>query len=84
MIEPIIHDHLTQIFGKHYKMAPKNAAEEALRFMEILELYDMKLIIGAWVIPEDAPPLTGWDKLRAGLQDIEASGREPWLAKEIQ
>jgi hypothetical protein len=89
MVQPVIHDYLTQIFHKHYKMAPDPAAEAAMKFLEILELYKMELIIGEWVVPEPLPleplrPLSGWDKLAATLRDIEESGREPWLAREIQ
>jgi len=93
MTQPIIHDYLTQIFAKHYKMEPKAAAEAALKFIDILELYQMQLICGEWVVPEPiaptiptrpARPATGWDRLIIDLREIKESGREPWLAREIQ
>lgn len=85
-VEPVIHDYLTQIFIKHYKLEPTPAAEQALRFLEIIELYQMQLIMGEWVVPVpiEVKKLTGWDKLILSNMDIIESGREPWLAKEIQ
>lgn len=84
--EPIIHDYVTQIFCKHYKMQPEPAAKEALRFLEITDLYGMQLIMGDWVKPEPAlpaAPVTGWNKMIQSLRDVEESGREPWLAVEL-
>ena len=82
MIQPIIHDNLTQIFVKHYKMQPRAAAQEAMRFLEIVELYGMQIIIGDWLIPEPSTPQSPWQRAIEALQEAEA--REPWLAKEIQ
>jgi len=89
IVQPVIHDVLTQIFCKHYKLEPMPAAQQALRFMEILDLYQMELVIGEWLVPEPAPyvapkRLTMWDQIALDIEDIDASGREPWLAKEIQ
>jgi len=87
IVQPVIHDYLTQIFCKHYNMEPKVAAQAGLKFLDLLELYDMQLIRGDWVVPEAPEPLrrlTGWEKIIVDLQDIEESGREPWLSKEIQ
>ena len=92
IVQPIIHDYLTQIFGKHYKMEPMPAAQQALRFLEILELYQMQLVMGEWLVPEPLPipkyvppkRISVWDQIALDLEDIETSGREPWLAKEIQ
>lgn len=84
IIPPIIHDNLAQIFVRHYKMQPKAAAEEALRFMEIIDLYDMQVIVGDWLIPEPVPqaPRDAWSMAIDALKDAEE--REPWLAREIQ
>lgn len=78
MTQPVIHDYLTQIFVKHYKMQPKPAAEEAMRFLEILDLYKMELIIGDWR-EQMKPQKTMWEQLME-----EAAEREPWLAKELR
>ncbi len=80
MVEPIIHDNLTQIFARHYSMGPMPAAEAALKFLDILELYDMKLIIGDWVVPE-VIKLTPFDMMVQTAK--ETMERQPWLAKEI-
>lgn len=78
MNQPIVHDYLSQIFVKHYELQPKAAAEEAMRFLEILQLYDMELIIGDWrTQPRSEKSL--WEKLME-----EAAEREPWLAKELR
>ena len=92
MIEPVIHDYLTQIFVKHYKMQPKPAAQEALRFLEISDLYGMQVILGEWLKPEPIEmkagvpikPLTLWQKIALEVKAIDDSGREPWLSREIQ
>lgn len=81
MIQPVIHDYLTQIFYKHYSMEAKAAAEAALKFMDILELYDMKLIIGDWVVPE-IRTLSPFEMMQQTAMDTME--REPWLAREIQ
>ena len=81
MINPVIHDNLTAIFVRHYKMSPKNAAEASLKFMEVLELYKMQIIIGDWVIP-DIVELSPFEMMvRTQKETME---REPWLAREIQ
>jgi hypothetical protein len=80
-VNPIICDYLTQIFHKHYSMAPAPAAEAALKFIELLELYDLKLIIGDWVVPE-IRTLTPFELMTQTAMDTME--REPWLAKEIQ
>ena len=81
MTQPVIHDYLTQIFVKHYKLGPTKAAEEGLRFMEILELYGMQIIIGEWTVP-DVVELDPFDMMTRITK--ETMDREPWLAKEIQ
>ncbi len=89
MIQPVIHDYLTQIFVKHYKMQAKAAAEEAIRFLEILELYDVQLIKGDWV-PEPAPEQqesrdpffgVGGKELRVIKETLL---REPWNSPELK
>ena len=87
MIHPIIHDHLSQIFQRHYKMEPTAAAEESMRMLEILELYGLQIIIGDWTVPEvvvvnTGKPVDAWAKAVHDMREAEA--REPWLAKEIQ
>lgn len=78
MTQPIVHDYLSQIFVKHYKMQPKAAAEEAWRFLEIVKLYDMELIIGDWrEQPRSRRPM--WEQMME-----EAAEREPWLAHELK
>lgn len=85
MIQPIIHDYLTQIFVKHYKLDNESAANEALRFYEIVQLYGLDIIVGEWLVPEPLapdPPKDAWTKAVEALHEAEA--REPWLAREIQ
>lgn len=88
MIQPVIHDYLSQIFAKHYKLEPRKAAEEALRFLEILDLYKMKMIVGDWTVPEVVVVNSGKESRDPWAEAIEAmraaEAREPWLAKEIQ
>lgn len=90
MTDPIIIDYLTQIFERHYKIEkPEVATEAALKFLDILELYQMKLIIGEWIVPEIVTvmankPQSIWEQMAASIHDIEDSGREPWAAREIQ
>ena len=79
MTQPIILDHVAQIFGRHYKMPPRKAAEEASRFLEILQLYDLQIIRGDWT---RAPAQSKWQRMMEGFD--EAAEREPWLAREIQ
>jgi len=81
VVQPIIHDYLTQIFNKHYSMDQAAAAESALKFLDILELYDMKLIIGDWVRAE-VKTLTPFEMMQQTAMDTME--REPWLAREIQ
>ena len=78
MTQPIVHDYLSQIFVKHYKMQPKAAAEEAWRFLEITKLYGMELIIGDWR-EQMKEPKDLWRELME-----EAAEREPWLAYELR
>ena len=83
MTQPIIHDYLTQIFQKHYRLGPDKADEEAERFGEILELYGLELIIGDWIVPETKViRMDAFDILRETAK--ETMEREPWLAREIQ
>jgi hypothetical protein len=87
VIHPIIHDHLSQIFQRHYKLEPTTAAEESMRMLEVLELYGLQIIIGDWTIPEvvvvnGRNPVDAWSTAVHAMR--EAEGREPWLAKEIQ
>lgn len=82
MIQPVIHDYLTQVFVKHYKLEPRAAAEEALRFAEILELYGMQIIVGEWTIPEPAEPLSPTQAMEATWR--ETLEREPWNAPELK
>jgi hypothetical protein len=63
-------------------MQPEPAAQEALRFLEIAELYGMELIIGEWTVPEPAQPLSPFEIMQQTMMDTME--REPWLAKEIQ
>ena len=84
-VQPIVQDYLTQIFVKHYKMQPEPAAEEVIRFLEIIDLYKMQLIVGEWTIPEPlpvAPRLTPWEVMQQTY--AETLEREPWRAQEIQ
>lgn len=86
-IQPVIHDYLAQIFVKHYKLDPKKAAEQSLRFYEIVQLYGLEIIVGEWLVPEPVPvvpakPKDAWTRAIEALQ--EAEEREPWLAREIQ
>lgn len=87
--EPIVHDYLTQIFVKHYKMTAEPAAEEALRFLEIIDLYKMQLILGDWTKIEEEKiktPRGRWDlMIDVAKRSIDESGeREPWKSPEIQ
>lgn len=85
MIQPVIHDYLTQIFVRHYKLDNAKAAKEALRFYEIVGLYGLDIIVGEWLVPEPAqpnPPKDAWTKAIEALHEVEE--REPWLAREIQ
>ena len=92
IVQPVIHDYLTQILCKHYNMEPMPGAKAALRLIQLLELYKMEIIIGEWLVPEPLPipayvppkRISVWDQIALDLEDIETSGREPWLAKEIQ
>ena len=86
-VQPVVVDYLSQIFTKHYKLEPGNAAEEALRFLEIIELYGMELIIGEWTVPEvvvvgKPGAKDAWSVALDAMKQAEE--REPWLAKEIQ
>ena len=78
MKQPIIHDQLTQIFLKHYGNEPQQAAENAWKFLEILELYGMQLIRGEW---QQVVKLTGWELMVETMD--EAAEREPWKAYEL-
>ena len=81
-VQPIIHDYLSQIFQKHYKLGPDKADTEAERFEEILELYGMQLIVGDWAVPEvKVIKMDAFDMLRETTK--ETMERKPWLAKEI-
>ena len=87
MIHPIIHDHLSQIFHRHYKLEPVAAAEEAMKMLEVLELYGLQIIIGDWTVPEvvvvnGQKPVDAWARAVEAMRAAEE--REPWLAKEIQ
>ena len=87
MIQPVIHDYLAQIFVRHYKLEPRAAAEEALRFLEIIDLYRLQIIQGDWVVPEvvvvaGSPNRDPWADAIEAMRAAE--GREPWLAREIQ
>jgi hypothetical protein len=84
MTQPVIHDYLTQIFVKHYKIEPNHAAEEALRFLEIAELYGMQLIMGEWTVPEPVDVAADPFTQMFGKNMRETMQREPWLAREIQ
>lgn len=84
-IQPVIHDYLSQIFVRHYKLEPTRAAQEALRFYEIVQLYGLEIIVGEWLVPEPArpdPPKDAWTRAIEAFHDVEE--REPWLAREIQ
>ena len=78
MTQPIVHDYLTQIFAKHYGNEPKQAAENAMKFLEIIELYGMELIIGDWQMVVSKSP---WELMLETLE--ETSEREPWKAYEL-
>jgi len=90
VIQPLIHEHLTGLMVKHYKLQPEPAAEAAMRFMEILELHRMEIVMAEWTVPEPIPVaaphrrMTTWEELALDIKSVEASGREPWLAREIQ
>lgn len=80
MTQPIVHDYLTQIFAKHYGRPPKAAAEEAHRFLEIVDLYGMELIVGDWR-EQMKEPKSRWDEMLEIAN--ESADREPWKAYEI-
>lgn len=79
MIQPIVFDHVAQIFNRHYKLKPREAAEAARKFLEVLQLYDLQIVRGDWV---RAPSQSKWERMMDGFD--EAAEREPWLAREIQ
>ena len=81
MIQPIVHDLLTQVMHRHYGLGPVPAAEAALKLLDILEQYDLQLIIGEWTRSE-VRTLSPFEMLQKTAQ--ETMEREPWLAREIQ
>jgi hypothetical protein len=83
IVQPVILAQLTQIFVKHYKMKAKPAAEAALKFTEIMELYGLQVIDREWEIPERVSmPKDAWG-LVAELTKAETTARKPWHSVEL-